>query len=619
MDQPCAESEAIAEQVVQRVGPHIVLALPLGLGKANHIANALYDRVAADPALSLTILTALTLEKPAYQNNLERRFLQPVVERLFGDYPALRYAEARRQGRLPDNIRVEEFFFLAGSRLGDADAQQNHICANYTHVPEYLLDRGINVIAQLVAAPPTDSAPQAYSASCNTDLTGELLQARRAGRADFLFLGQVNRELPFMAGDALLAAEEFDAILDSPACEFPLFAPPRQPLGLSDQAAALQVARLVPDGGTLQIGIGALGDAIAQALILRHRDNRRFRSLSRELAGEPAAPADHLAPFASGLHGLSEMLVDGFLDLYEAGVLRREVDGKVLNAAFFLGSRSLYQRLREMDDRERERLAMRSILFTNQLYGDQAARQAARTGARFINKAMLVTLRGEVVSDGLEDGRVVSGVGGQFDFAAQAFALPDARSVIVVPATRRQGGKVESNIHWQYGNTTIPRHYRDIVVTEYGIADLRGKTDAQVIEAMLSVTDARFQAPLLAQAQAAGKLPWNFRPPATWQRNTPERIRAVLQPAIEAGTLHDLPFASDFSPTEQALLRALDVLKGVAHSRWQLARLAWGGLLAPAATPGLTEALARMELQSPRGVRERLEQALLKGAWVRRG
>ena len=60
------------------------------------------------------------------------------------------------------------------------------------------------------------------------------------------------------------------------------------------------------------------------------------------------------------------------------------------------------------------------------------------------------------------------------------------------------------------------------------------------------------------------------------------------------------------------------MLKGVAHSRWQLARLAWGGLLAPAATPGLTEALARMELQSPRGVRERLEQALLKGAWVRR-
>lgn len=618
MNHSRADSEAIADRVIRQVGPHIVLALPLGLGKANHLANALYDRVAADPALSLTILTALTLEKPAYQNTLERRFLQPVVERLFGDYPALRYAEARRQGRLPDNIRVEEFFFLAGSRLGDADAQQNHICANYTHVPEYLLDRGINVIAQLVAAPPMDSAPQAYSASCNTDLTGELLAARRAGRADFLFLGQVNRELPFMGGDALLPVEEFDAILDSPACEFPLYAPPRQPLGLSDQAAALHVARLVPDGGTLQIGIGALGDAIAQALILRHRNNPSFRKLSVDLTGEPASPADHLAPFASGLHGLSEMLVDGFLDLLEAGVLRREVDGKVLNAAFFLGSRDLYQRLRDMGESDRERLAMRSILFTNQLYGDQAGRQAGRTGARFINKAMLVTLRGEVVSDGLEDGRVVSGVGGQFDFAAQAFALPGARSVIVVPATRRHAGKVQSNIHWQYGNTTIPRHYRDIVVTEYGIADLRGKTDAQVIEAMLSVTDARFQAPLLAQAQAAGKLSRDFRPPAAWQRNTPEHIRTILQPAIAAGILNEFPFASDFSPTEQALLRALEVIKGAAHSRWELAGLAWRGLRTPATTPGLVEALARMELQSPHGARERLEQALLKGAWLGR-
>lgn len=612
-----ASSADIANQIIGRVGPDIVLALPLGLGKANHIANALYDRVAADSSLSLTILTALTLEKPAYDSSLQRRFLEPVVERLFGDYPALHYAEARRRGGLPANIRVEEFFFLAGTRLGDADAQQQHICANYTHVPEYLLARGINVIAQLVAAPVDESAGGALSASCNTDLTGELLQARREGRADFLFAGQVNRELPWMGGDAMLAPEEFDFILDSPDCQFPLFAPPRLPLSLSDQAAALHVARLVPDGGTLQIGIGALGDAIAEALILRHRDNPSFRALTRELTGDTMAPADHLAPFDTGLHGLSEMLVDGFLDLLEAGVLRREVQGKVLNAAFFLGSRGLYQRLREMSEAERERLAMRSILFTNHLYGDQDGKQAARTGARFINKAMLVTLRGEVVSDGLEDGRVVSGVGGQFDFAAQAFALPGARSVIVVPATRRRAGKLESNIRWHYGNTTIPRHYRDIVVTEYGVADLRGKTDTQVIQAMLSVTDSRFQEDLAGQARAAGKLPPDYRLPAAWKQNTPERIVAVLQPALAAGTLRDFPFASDFSPTEQQLLRALDVLKDAAHSRWQLAKLAWRGLLAGPETPGLAEALARMDLARPANWQERLERVLLSGAWER--
>ncbi len=152
-----SDADTLAEAIIQRVGPRIVLALPLGLGKANHVANALYDRVSADPALNLTILTALTLEKPRPRNALEARFLEPVSERLFGSYPALRYARERR--RLPDNIRVEEFFFLAGSQLGAADAQQDHICANYTHAPEYLLARGVNVVAQLVAEETGDRQP----------------------------------------------------------------------------------------------------------------------------------------------------------------------------------------------------------------------------------------------------------------------------------------------------------------------------------------------------------------------------------------------------------------------------------------------------------------------------
>ncbi|MFA5496020.1 MAG: acetyl-CoA hydrolase/transferase C-terminal domain-containing protein [Porticoccaceae bacterium] len=533
------DADALADAIIRQVGPTIVLALPLGLGKANHIANALYRRAAADKKLSLTILTALTLETPVFRNDLQRRFLAPVLERLYGDYPALHYAEARRRDALPDNIRVEEFFFLAGSLLGVASAQWNHICANYTHALSYLLARGVNVVAQLVAKTIDDGEASLYSASCNGDMTGDMLAARRAGKADFLFVGQVNDQLPFMAGEALFPAEEFAAMLDGPDCQFALVSPPKTPVALEEYAAGLHIARLVPDGGTLQIGIGSVADAVAHCLILRHRDNAAFRRLVAALASPPG-PGVELDPFEEGLHGLSEMLVDTFLDLYEAGILRREVDGRVLDAAFFLGPAALYRRLREMASAERERFAMRAISYVNELYGDEENKRRARVQARFINKGMMATLLGEVISDGLENGQVVSGVGGQYNFVAQAFALEGARSIITLAATRQSGGATLSNIRWSYGHCTVPRHLRDIIVTEYGIADLRGKTDAEVIAAMLAISDSRFQPELLRSARLAGKIPLTIgfptptgaTPPGTSARRWPcRRSRRCCRPS----------------------------------------------------------------------------------------
>jgi hypothetical protein len=89
-----ADAGQIAGAIVERVGRNIVLALPLGLGKANHIANALYAKAAADRSIRLTIFTGLTLVAPHPKNELERRFLGPVAERTFGGYPPLAYAEA---------------------------------------------------------------------------------------------------------------------------------------------------------------------------------------------------------------------------------------------------------------------------------------------------------------------------------------------------------------------------------------------------------------------------------------------------------------------------------------------------------------------------------------------
>lgn len=597
------DAERLADAIVARVGRKIVMALPLGLGKANHVVNALTARAIADPSISLSILTALTLEKPRASSDLERRFLEPVAERLFAGYPELRYATALRQGTLPPNIEVHEFFLMAGRWLGSPRQQQNYISANYTHVGRYILERGVNVLAQLVAPP--ERAGGGYSLSCNPDVTPDFLAARRGGQTGIVFVGEVNDALPFMDGAAEVPAAEFDFLLEGDDFRFPLFAPPREPVTPADYAIGLNIAGLVPDGGTLQVGIGSIGDAIGQGLVLRHRDNAIWRATLERLGSPPR----ETARFEEGLYGASEMLVECFLDLMEAGIVKREVDGVAIHAGFFLGSRSLYARLKEMTPEARRRIAMVPVSFVNELYGDEAGKRAARKGARFINTAMMATLSGAVVSDGLDDGRVVSGVGGQYNFVSQAFALPDARSVIALRATREKDGETLSNVVFSYGHQTIPRHLRDIVVTEYGVADLRGKTDAEVVAAMLGVADSRFQAGLLARAKKAGKIAADYEIPPARRNNRPERIAAGLADAKAQGLLPLFPFGSDFTAVEQALMPALGRLSRA--SKRELARMALKGGPSNAST---NAALERMGLARPSSFSERLYRRLLLAA-----
>ena len=608
-----SDPEAIAEDIIRDVGTNLVVGLPLGLGKANHIINALYARAAADRSIKLTFFSALTLEKPRPSNLLERRFIAPVIERLFGGYPDLAYAAPLHAGRLPPNIEVIEFFFLAGKWLHVPYPQQHYISANYTHAASYLLARGLNVVTQLVAKRVVDGATR-YSLSCNTDTTLDILRARREGRASFKLIAQVNSELPFMPGPGDLSADEFSAVLDSPATDFPLFAPPAEPISDAKYAIGLHAAGLVRDGGTLQIGIGQVGDALAQGLVVRHRDNAQFRAVMKRLA--PHAEPRESGPFEQGLYGVSEMLFEAFLGLIDAGILKREVDGVILHGAFFLGPKAFYRALREMTPAQIARIQMMPVSFTNALYGDEDAKRRARVDARFVNNAMMATLMGAAVSDGLEDGQVISGVGGQYNFVAQAFALDGARSILALEATRWAGRSVQSNIRWSYGHQTIPRHLRDVFVTEYGVADVRGKSDAETIAAMLSVADSRFQGELAKAAKDAGKLPKGFEISAAHRENFPERIAAALKPARDAGLLPSFPFGSDFTDVEQRLIPALQVLQAVQRTPLQLPGMLWQGIWRkPEAAD--EECLARLGLDRPASLQERAYRALVSAALAR--
>ncbi|MEO3385889.1 acetyl-CoA hydrolase/transferase C-terminal domain-containing protein [Mesorhizobium sp. CAU 1741] len=611
------DADAIAARIFDELDGRIVLGLPLGLGKANRIANALFRRAKANPALSLEIFTALTLEPPTASSDMERRFLEPLSERLFAGYEELDYARALRSGTLPANVSVSEFFLLAGRWLGDPAVQRSYVSANYTHAARVLLDRGVNVIAQLVAKRGTGE-DASFSLSCNTDITLDLLPALDAADRKVILAGEVSGALPYMGGKAVLPASRFAHMLETPGNEPRLFATPKQPVSDADHAIGIHVASLVKDGGTLQIGIGSLGDAVAAALVMRHEAPDIFVETLRRLCHGDIPPGRETGRFERGLYAASEMFVDGFMELYRHGILKRRAsDGALLHAGFFLGAEDFYCFLRELPDEERDLFQMRGISFVNELYGDEEQKRADRTDARFVNTAMMATLLGSAVSDGLADGRIVSGVGGQYNFVAQAFALDDARSIITLNATRTVGGRSESRVLWNYGHTTIPRHLRDIFITEYGVADLRGKTDRDCVAEMLAICDAAFQEPLLEQAKGASKMERSYRLDAGKRTNTAAFLTEALSSAREHGWGDAFPFGTNFTDEERRLLPALALLRERTASRTGALAAAWSAIVKRDDDTKYITQLRRMRLDAPQSLTERLYRRLLVWALAR--
>jgi len=114
-----------------------------------------------------------------------------------------------------------------------------------------------------------------------------------------------------------------------------------------------------------------------------------------------------------------------------------------------------------------------------------------------------------------------------------------------------------SNIVWEYGATTIPRHLRDIVVTEYGIADLRGKRDKEIISEMLKVADSRFQEQLMRKAKEHNKLPKDYVIPDEYRNNTPEWLNNTLNKYRQQDVIPSFPLGTQFDQEELVLGQAL--------------------------------------------------------------
>jgi hypothetical protein len=155
------------------------------------------------------------------------------------------------------------------------------------------------------------------------------------------------------------------------------------------------------------------------------------------------------------------------------------------------------------------------------------------------------------------------------------------------------------------------------VVTEYGIADLRGRTDREVAEALLGVMDARFQDEFVDAAKRARKLPRDFRVPDLARANRPEVLRTKFGPWCAQGHFPELPFGSDFTQEERVLAKTLRSMEASAHTFGGRLGLLWDALVHGAASAEIEPYLSRMSLANPKSSREWLYRRALAVALKR--
>ena len=385
-----------------------------------------------------------------------------VVPTGVGEPPALLHALSARRHELRDvavsqilplrkfayldpdtraNNRHDAYFFGGASRPGGQAGWVDYVPAYFSELP-MLIDRGLLPAEVVVSlASPMDEHGY-FSLSLAPDYT---MAAIRRARVVLL---EVNPNVPFANGDCLVHISQVAGLVESDEELFEVGLPE---IGPVQQAIGKHVAELIDDGSTLQIGYGGIPDAVVMQL--QHK---------RDL----------------GIH--TEMLGDGILSLIESGAVtnRRKtfMPGRTI-ATFALGSRRLYRSMHRNPGIE-----MHPVEFTNDPY--LAARNDNLCA---INATMQIDLIGQCGSETL--GHLpYSGTGGQADFVRAANRSKGGKAFIVLPSTAKNGAVSRIAPALSPGtHVTTSKNDINYVVTEYGVAQLRGKTAKQRAEALIGI------------------------------------------------------------------------------------------------------------------------------------
>ncbi|MGE0558144.1 MAG: acetyl-CoA hydrolase/transferase family protein [Burkholderiales bacterium] len=318
-------------------------------------------------------------------------------------------------------------------------------------VPRLLRARDIAVDVALIRVRPA-AKPGFYTTGVIADYTQALVAAARC------VIAELDERLPQTAQDALIAAADIDVLVEADGAAVVM--DDGEPSALEMQVAE-QVAARIPDGATLQLGIGGLPVAVCRAL-QRHR---------------------HL-----GVH--SGVVPDAIVDLVECGAVdhsRKGADaGLMVTGGLFGGGRlNRYAGANAA-------VAMRSVEYTH-----NPAVMAGINNLHAINSAIEVDLSGQVNAE-VAGGRYIGAVGGHGDFVRGAQASPGGRSIIALPSTTPDGKHTRIVASLAGRPVTTVRADMDLVVTEYGIAELRGCTLAQRAQRLLAIAHPAFRERLAA-------------------------------------------------------------------------------------------------------------------------
>ena len=353
------------------------------------------------------------------------------------------------------HFRHRALFIGANARAAVNEGRADYVPIFLSDVPELFTTGVVELDAALINVSPPDA--HGYC-SLGTSIDAALA-ATRAART---VIAQVNASMPRTLGDSFLHESEIDIGVE---VDQPPYERPADEIGDTERRIGAYVAELIPDRATLQMGIGSIPAAVALAL----RDKRDL-----------------------GIH--TEMFTDVVLDLVESGALTgaaKEINRGKIVSAFLMGTRRLYD---FVDDNPM--VEMRPVDYTNDT---SVIRRFRRMVA--VNSAISVDLTGQVSADSIGT-RFYSGVGGQMDFMRGAALAPEGRAIIALPSTAAGGtiSRIAPTLSVGAGVVTSRAHVRT-VVTEYGVAELFGRSIRERAAALTAIAHPAFRDELAAEAR----------------------------------------------------------------------------------------------------------------------
>jgi acyl-CoA hydrolase len=353
------------------------------------------------------------------------------------------------------HFRHRALFIGPNARAAVNEGRADYVPIFLSDVPRLFRSGAMPLDAVFVNATPPDA-----HGFCSLGVSVEAMHAAIASAQTVIV--QFNSAMPRTLGESFIHVDEIDYAIEVNQAPYELHQPV---IGDVERRIGEFVADLVPDGATLQLGIGAIPTAAA----LHLRDRKDL-----------------------GVH--TEMFSDAVVDLVEAGAItgaRKERNRGKIVTAFLMGSQRLYD---FVDDNPM--VEMRSVDFTNDTH---VIRSFATMTA--INSAIEVDVTGQVVADSIGN-RLYSGVGGQMDFIRGAALAEQGRAIIALPATAVDGtvSRIVSHLKPGAGVVTTRAHVRT-VVTEFGVAELFGRSIRERVEALVAIAHPDHRDALLFEAR----------------------------------------------------------------------------------------------------------------------